>query len=128
MAVRFDLDSLDGVAVGVADGPLTLDEMKESALAMWRRVEGPDVRILWDLREAHFDLSGAEIRDLADFSKRRAPPVRLRTAFLVDRDHQFGLLRMFQTFSETENARTSVFREEERALAWLAGDAPHEAP
>ena len=122
MAATFDLESVDGVAIGIAHGPLTLDEIKESAATMWRLVDGPDVRILWDLRDAHFDLAATEVRDLAEFVKRFAPSSALRTAFVVSRDLAFGLVRMFEVFREREGARTSVFRDKQQAVDWLTND------
>ncbi len=123
MAVTFDLDSVKGVAVGVARGPLTLKEIKESAVSMWRQVEGPDIRVLWDLRDARFDFSVGEVKDLAEFIKQHSPPGDLRTAFVVSTDLEFGLVRMFEVFREVADAQTATFRGIGRALEWLAGDA-----
>ncbi len=43
---------------------------------MWRQVEGPDIRVLWDLRDARFDLSVDEVVDLGEFIKRHSPVLR----------------------------------------------------
>ena len=123
MAVTFDLESVEDVATCIAHGPLTLDEIKESAATMWRLVKGPQIRVLWDLREARFDLGSAEIRSLAEFVKRIAPPTAFRSAFVTSRNLEFGLLRMFAVFRETEGALTSVFRDKQQAVEWLTNDA-----
>ena len=123
MAVTFDLDSVKGVVVGVARGPLTLKEIKESAVSIRRQVEGPDIRILWDLRDARFDLSVDEVKDFAEFIKRHSPPGDLRTAFVVSTDREFGLVRMFEVFREVADTQTAVFRDKGRALEWLSGGA-----
>ena len=52
MTVTFDLESVESVAVCTAHGPLNLDGIKQAAAAMWRLVEGPQIRLLWDLRDA----------------------------------------------------------------------------
>ena len=51
-----------------------------------------------------------------------APAGDLRTAFLVAQDFEFALVRMFEAFREQAGARTSVFREKEKAVAWLLSD------
>ncbi len=123
MAVTFDLDSVKGVAVGVARGPLTLKEIKEYAVSMRRQVEGPDIRALWDLRYARFDLSVGEVEDFAEFIKQYSPPGGLRMAFVVSTDLEFGLVRMFEAFRKAADTQTATFRDKGRALEWLAGDA-----
>jgi hypothetical protein len=121
--VTIDTDPVEGVVVGTVSGLLTLEEMREAAAAIWRDVEGPRIRMLWDLREARFTLSEGEIRAMADFSKQRSPYSHLRMAFVVARDLEFGLVRMFEVFREAESARTAVFRDMQQALGWLAIDA-----
>ncbi len=123
MALTLDLESTEGIAIGIAHGSLTLNEIKESAEAMWRVVRGPEIRVLWDLRDARFDLSQTEVRDLAGFIKALAPEAELRTAFVAPQDLEFGLLRMFEMHRETQGAQTSVFRDKGRALEWLRNDA-----
>ncbi len=122
MAVTFDLESVEDVAIGIAHGRLTLDEIKESAATMWRLIEGPQIRLLWDLRDARFDLGTAEVRGLAEFVKRLAQATAYRSAFVVSRDFEFGLLRMFEVYRETNDVRTSVFRDKEQAIEWLMTD------
>ena len=123
MSVTLDLESIEGIAIGIAHGSLTLNEIEESAEAMWRVVRAPKIRILWDLRDARFDLSGTEVRGLAEFAKRLVSGAALRTAFVASRDLEFGLLRMFEVLREAKGARMSVFRDRERALEWLGNDA-----
>ena len=121
--VTIDTDSVKGVVVGTVSSPLTLEDIREAAAAVWRDVEAPRIRVLWDLREARFTLSTSEIRDLAEFAKEHSPFAQLRMAFVVTRDLEFGLLRMFEVFREARSVRTAVFRDMEKALAWLAAEA-----
>ena len=122
MAVDFDLESIEGVAVGIACGPLTLEEIKESAATMLQKAEAPQTRVLWDLRGARFDLEADEVRSLAEFIKRISAARDLRTAFVVSRDLEFGLLRMFEVFRETDCAATSTFRDKQQAVEWLTNE------
>ncbi len=64
------------------------------------------------------------MRDFAEFTKRHSPEGDLRVAFVVAQDLEFGLVRMFEVFRETPNARTSVSRDKDEALGWLLGALP----
>jgi len=64
MATTFDLESVKGVAIGIVHGSLTLDEIRKSAATMWQLLEGPEIRILWDLRDARFNLTETDLRGL----------------------------------------------------------------
>ena len=121
--VTIDTESVEGVVVGTASGPLTLEGIREAAAAVWREVEGPRIHMLWDLRDAQFRLSASEVRALAEFAKLHSPFSDLRMAFVVARDLEFGLIRMFEVFRDNGSARTSVFRDRQDALGWLGTDA-----
>lgn len=121
MAVDLQCQGPDGIYVGVAHGLLSLQEIKDAAARMFGRVEGARIRVLWDLREAEFDLDPTEVRELAVFVKGRSPDRDLRTAFVVGGDLEFGLARMFGVLRETETSETAVFRDRERAVSWLQG-------
>ena len=121
--VTIDTDSVEGVVVGTVSGPLTLKEIRKAAAAVWKDIEGPRIRMLWDLRDAQFTLSANEIRALAEFAKQHSPFSHLRMAFVVAGDLEFGLVRMFEVFREAESVRTAVFRDMQQALGWLAIDA-----
>lgn len=125
MPMTIDLESNDGIAIGIAHGSLTLDEIKESAAAMWRAVEASEVRMLWDLRDARFDLAQTAVRDLAEFVRRLVSVSNVRTAFVASRDLEFGLIRMFEALRDEEGVRTSVFRDRERAVEWLENVEAH---
>ena len=123
MVVRFDLEFVEDVMIGIAHGPLTLDEIKEAAAAMWQRATGPQIRVLWDLRDAHFVLDTAEVRDFAEFAKQLAGSTAIRSAFVVSGDLEYGLLRMFAVFREVEGALAAVFRHKVQAVEWLTSEA-----
>jgi hypothetical protein len=123
MSLTIDLESIDGICIGIAEGALTLAEIKESAATMWRLAEGPDVRMLWDLRKAKFDLDVSQVSDLADTVKQMVASSDSRIAFVVTENLEFGLLRMYEAFRHSDTSRTSVFRDRDKAIAWLEGSA-----
>lgn len=123
MSLTIDLESIDGICIGIAEGALTLDEIKQSAATMWRLAEGPDIRMLWDLRKANFDLEVAQVSDLADTVKLMIASGESRIAFVVTEDLEFGLIRMYEAFRHSDTSRTSVFRDRDKAIAWLEGSA-----
>jgi hypothetical protein len=75
---------------------------------------------LWDFRDA--DLSSfdtATVMEMAQYSKRFPPGINnVKVAFVVSRDLEYGLSRMFQMSSE---ARTpiQVFRTMAEAEKWM---------
>lgn len=119
MDTSFEYDAPGGVIVAVLRGAVTIPQMLKAARESWRRAEGPRIRILWDMREARFDLSSGEVRELAEFAKRNAPAADLRTAFVAPQDLEFGLVRMFEVFRETPLASARAFRDVDSAMAWL---------
>ena len=121
MVIIIEKDPETGVVVGTASGPLTIEEIRRAAASVWTDVEGPRLRVLWDLRKARFEFSTVEVRGLAEFARQNSPYPDLRMAFVVARDLEFGLVRIFEALRETSRARVAVFREKDEALAWLAG-------
>ena len=49
--------------------------------------------------------------------KRASGAGGFRAAFVVARDLEFGLVRMFEVFRESDDVQTSVFRDLDQALA-----------
>jgi hypothetical protein len=121
--ITIDLESVAGVVVGVANGPLTLADIRDAAATVWRQFEGGRIRILWDLRDARFNFSAAEVEDLAKFMRQKSPFTDLRSAFVISGDVEFGLVRMYEILRETDSARSEVFRNRERAIAWLGSES-----
>jgi hypothetical protein len=117
--VTIEPENSDGIVVGVACGELTLKEMHESASAIWREYAGKRARVLWDLRDARFSLTADEVQKMAEFMKQQSPVADLRMAFLVTSDLEFGLIRMFGVFRESQHAKTAVFRDIKQATWWL---------
>lgn len=119
MSVTIDLESESGIAIGVARGEMGLEDIKDAAAALWRATEGKLTRMLWDLRLATFELDAEQVRELAEFIKRLTEGPRIRTAFVVAGDLEFGLVRMFQRLREAPGAEAEVFRDRALAVEWL---------
>ncbi len=121
MELTLDLNSVDGVAIGIARGRMDMKDLEIAVTTLWDAVEGSDLLLLWDLRDARFDVESEDVHAFAKFVQSTAPPERLRTALVVSTDLEFGLSRMFEVARATENAMTEVFRDMDRALDWLRG-------
>lgn len=122
MPLELDLESVPSVAIGRIHGPWTLSELKDAATQMWSSLESSHRRILWDLEGARLEIDNEEIRQLAEFVKRGAPPDK-KVAFVATGDLEFGIARMFDAYRKEDNSRTRVFRDREIALAWLTRGA-----
>lgn len=116
--IRHDLESEPGIAIGIAEGMLSLEDIQKAAVGLWRQAALPS-RILWDLRNASFDLTETEVRQLAEFTKQASPAGPQQAAFVVREGLAFGLIRMYEVHRQAPNARTMVFTEMEPAVKWL---------
>ena len=73
-----------------------------------------------DLRRADIDLNQAEIRNIAEAAKRgNARHGQRQIVFLVDSDAAFGIARVLMAMSESCTVTQNVFRDFDRARAWL---------
>ena len=76
---------------------------------------------LWDFSESDFDFSMNEIRNIAEYGKKKF--VRPNSAAVVaPRDLAFGELRAFEVYRVEEgHSNARVFRTEAEAVRWLKG-------
>jgi len=79
----------------------------------------PEFNQLVDIREAsRTDLSHNDVRRMAE---RRIFSDKSRRAFVVSRDFEFGLSRVFATYREIRGETgIEVFRDMKKALSWLS--------
>lgn len=124
MGMQVDTQRIEGLAVCAVTGTLGLAEIKRYATAMLRCAGDKGLHLLWDLRLARFDLSAVDVRDLAASLRTLAEGTAPRSAFVVAEDLEFGLVRMFQAYRDTDGSRIGVFRELDAAVTWL-GEGPH---
>jgi hypothetical protein len=85
----------------------------------------PGMTRLWDFRDADLsDLPTSTIASMAKYSRKFSPEIRqVRVAFVVSRDLEFGLTRMFQAFTPDDAATVRVFRVYDEAVSWLSRTA-----
>ncbi|MDP6634801.1 MAG: hypothetical protein QGG42_07885 [Phycisphaerae bacterium] len=81
-------------------------------------------QVLWDIRR--FDFESIDSRSIRSFLRTAASVSETRsgmkTAIFVDSDIGFGMMRMLQILAEANiPVELGVFRNKERAIAWLHG-------
>jgi hypothetical protein len=82
----------------------------------------PGMPNLIDCRRVTALLSSDDLRAIAREARRHPNSgVRARTALLGRSDVVFGVLRMYEAFTEGSSAAARAFRNEAEALAWLHG-------
>lgn len=109
-----------GVAIGKVSGTIDVEGLKRGVESVWRLPEWPGHTVLWDMREAHIDLSSSEIEHFASFIHRHQPnPPPRRVAFTVKGDLEFGISRVLQAHRERPETEFEVFRDFDVALEWV---------
>ena len=85
--------------------------------------EWTEYQVMWDLSALDFArIDSSSIRNLIrkgqEVSRKRSG---MKTAFLVESDLGFGMMRMFQLIADQDiDIEFSVFRNSEDAICWLA--------
>ncbi|MEJ2657590.1 MAG: hypothetical protein P8012_10390 [Desulfobacterales bacterium] len=86
----------------------------------------PTKNLLWDLRNASLhNLSSKDLEAYVDYSKRHSEArTGGKTAFVVSKDLEFGMLRMVDAFSEFAKIpfKIMTFRSIDEAFQWLEED------
>lgn len=125
MPVSISVDPESGIAVATARGVLRLEDAQEAASALWATRGWSGRSAVWDFREAEFDVSSRDTREIAEFILRSQPtPPPERIAFVTPRNADFGMARMFEVFREDPKTAFRVFREFEEAMSWAGADRP----
>ncbi len=73
---------------------------------------------LFDLTGISFDLLSEEIKEIAEYGKRKFTK-KNRAAYVAPSDLAFGEMRMFSVFREQDIAEIRTFRNKEEATEWL---------
>lgn len=78
---------------------------------------------MWDMRDIVIDQTQDELRQVATHSATTFSRPS-RTAFVASDDLTYGVLRIFEVYSEqeTQQSQTRVFRSLEEATGWLLGE------
>jgi hypothetical protein len=119
MTVSIQIEPETGMAIATCSGVLRLSDAQEGATALWKTPDWSGRSVVWDFREAHFDMSSSDTQNIAQFilSHQPAPPPS-KVAFVTQRDLDFGLARVFDVYREHPRTAFQVFRDYEEAICW----------
>jgi hypothetical protein len=119
VTVSIRIEPETGMAIASCSGILRTGDARDHAVAVWQTPGWSGDAILWDFRDAQFDLSSSDVRDIALFILERQPQKPpARVAFVTPRDVDFGLARVFGAFREDSRSEFRVFRDYDEALCW----------
>ncbi len=113
-----------GRVTGTWEGLVRVQDLLQSAGAVWSHERFGKKEVLWDLTRCTFEFSTEEIQAFAEAAKKSSvvePGAKL--AFVVPEDLHFGQTRMFESFRQDDRIRVQVFRSMEKAVAWLDTDS-----
>lgn len=125
MAVSIEIEEPSGVAIVGSSGVLRLSDARRAAVELWGTSSWPGKAVVWDFREARFDISPRDVREIAAFileNQREEPPARV--AFVTPSDFDFGMSRMFEVFREDPLTSFRVFRDFDAAVVWARSIEP----
>jgi len=125
MKVVIEIAPETGVAIARCSGLFGLEQAREGATQLWDDPKWIGEAVVWDLREAEFDLSSLDIHDVARFvaqNQRAVPPSRV--AFVAALDLSFGLARMFEALRADPRTMVRVFRDFDEAVSWAGSTDP----
>lgn len=128
MTVSIQIEPETGMAIATCSGVLRLSDAKEGATALWKTPGWSGRSVVWDFREAQFDVSSSDAQDIAQFifSHQPATPP-LKVAFVTQRDLDFGMARVFEAYREDPHTAFQVFRDYEEAINWARSLEPDDA-
>ena len=121
MQVRVANDPATGITILTPTGEPSFEDYEA-----WVRdgaatpATGPVADVLWDLREMDVaSIPTSELRRLISLNLQLHKSGGGRTAFLVDRDVAYGVMRILEARSENVERSYRVFRDRDGALTWL---------
>jgi hypothetical protein len=116
----FEIDIMNGILRESFIGLIDLDVLRDVNTAI---ILNPEFRkglnFLTDLREAKIKMDYEEML----IHTSQLPDLGIKKqAFIVDRDLEFGMVRMFETLSEEKGlyGEVRIFKEIEEGLKWLS--------
>jgi len=121
MGVTRTLDPEKHILYTTITGQITVAEVRADMMRL-TAVPGytPDMPGIIDMRGATAGLTSDELRQIADTIKSNPKVVSgARRALLVSSDLMYGLYRMFAAYVSDGTIEYQVFRDKEKALAWV---------
>lgn len=112
---------VDGIVFTTMEATLSLDDVRAYLVTVLADpAYQPGMPSLVDCRKVTALLSPAELRAIAaDIGSTTAAPVTGRCAVLAASDVVFGLVRMYEAYSEGAPIEVRAFRDYDQAMAWL---------
>jgi hypothetical protein len=126
MAITYEIDEDAGIATVTASGSIGQAEDLECFRALLAdRAYRPGMGLLLDYRERESVATTEQVKQfVAAGEKLREAFGDPRIAVVVSGDVAFGMARMYSALAEESSVPTSVFRDLEEAMRWLAGEPP----
>lgn len=119
VAISIHIESDSGLAIVTCSGRLGASDARDHAEALWKAPGWLGRAVVWDFRDAEFDASSTEIREVARFTSQHQPETPpSRVAFVARRDVDFGQARIFEVFRKGPPDSFRVFRDYDEALSW----------
>lgn len=119
MNISIQIEPQTGMAIATCSGVLRPSDAKEGATLLWKTPGWSGKSVIWDFREAQFDISSSDTREVAQFIFSRQPATPpLKVAFVIHRDVDFGMARVFAAYRQDDRTEFRVFRDYEQAVNW----------
>jgi hypothetical protein len=118
-------------AVVTGRGDLELDDVVAALDQLYSDAQfQPDMKLLWDLRDARTAVTAGDVRSIVHFvSQHREARGEGKSAVVMGRDVDYGMARVAQVHLEPLGIELAVFRELEEAEQWLeSGNDESELP
>jgi hypothetical protein len=126
MPVKYQIDKANRIIRTKCIGPVTIEEVVDHFRALERDPDCPNhVDVLLDLSEETSVPKKENLQEVASEIRRIRGRVRFGTcAIVATTDALFGMLRMFEVFTEKYFRESCVFRTAGEAEEWLAAQHP----
>jgi len=126
MAVTYEIDKANRIIRTSCRGAVTLEEVIDHFRELERDPDCPDrLDVLLDLSEQTSVPTRYNLEDVTSEIRRIRPKIQFGAcAIVANTDVLFGMLRMFEVFTERYFRASRVFRTRDEAEAWLASQHP----
>ena len=119
MTVSIEVEPKTGLAICTCSGIMRMGDSINGAKSLWRTPGWSGKSAVWDFRKAQFDMSPAEVKQVAQYILFRQPDIPpLKMAFVAPNDFEFGMSRIFEVYRQDQKTEFRVFRDLEEALNW----------
>lgn len=120
--MNISIDTHNKIAIIDVGKMTTLNELQDAVLALLTHPDHVDgMEAIFDFREADLvNISREDINSYAKWLYPYLPKLAVKVATVVSRDLEFGIVRMWNTYSEgiIDQSRM-IFREMDAAQEWL---------